>query len=113
MSDKLSAFHKKNAEILLALALDEATTEHTRIQIFTKLLENKKEGSFFETMFRDKMSYGECPNCKHKNHWLIPEDDLNKIGYVTSKVDLKVKNHTTIDDCPELQEACIKKKVSA
>lgn len=113
MADNLSDFHKENAEILLALALDESTTEHTRIQIFTKLLENKKDSNFFETMFRELMSYGPCPECGHENHWLIPEDDLNQMGYITSKHDPRVKAHTTADDCPEYQEACVKKKTVA
>jgi hypothetical protein len=111
MPDKLSDFQKENAAILLELALDEATTEHTRIQIFTKLLESKVERDFFETMFRNKMSHGGCPNCGHENHWLIPEDDLNQLGYITSHIDPKVKAHTTADDCDEYEEACGKKKV--
>jgi hypothetical protein len=113
MSDKLSSFHKENAQILLALALDEATTEHTRIQIFTKLYESKRDSNFFETMFRDKMSYGSCPNCGHENYWLIPESDLNQMGHITSHVDTRVKAATTVEDCPEYQEACDKKKVTA
>lgn len=113
MADKISDFHKENAQILLSLALDEKTTEHTRIQIFTKLLQSKKDSNFFETMFREKMTFGACPECNHENHWLIPEDDLNQMGWVTCKEDPRVKPNTTKDDCERYQEACIKKKVVA
>lgn len=110
---KLSDFHKENAQILLSLALDEDTTEHTRIQIFTKLLQSKKDKNFFETMLRELMSYGACPECNHENHWLIPEDDLNQMGWITADKDTRVKRNTTVADCDRYEEACIKKKVVA
>lgn len=111
--DKLSDFHQEQAAILLELALDEMTTEHTRIQVFTKLLETKKDRDFFDAMLKEKLSYGACPECGHENHWLIPENDLNQRNYLTSAHDSRVKNHTTAEDCPEFQEACIAKKTTA
>lgn len=108
----LNDFHKDQASIMIELALDEMTTEHTRIAIFTKLLESKKDKTFFASMYDDKLSYGACPHCEHENHWLVPEVDLNQMGWITSEQDTRVKNHTTEEDCPDYQEACVVKKVT-
>lgn len=107
-SDTLDA---QNAAVLAELVCDPLTTEHVRVQILNKLLENKRNDNFFVTMFNEQLSLGKCPKCEHKNHWLIPEDDLNQMGWVTHEKDKNVKRHTTAKDCPKYQEACSKKKI--
>lgn len=101
----------KNASVLAELVVDPLTTDHSRVAILNMLLSTVQEKDFFTTMFKDGLSLGECAECGHQNHWLIPEDILNTMGWVTSDVDPRVKAHTTKDDCPTFQEACNKKKV--
>lgn len=101
----------KNASVLAELVVDPLTTDHSRVAILNMLLSTVQEKDFFITMFKDELSLGECPDCGHQNHWLIPEDILNTIGWVTSQADTRVPSHTTKTDCPEFQEACQKKKV--
>jgi len=113
MADDGRPLEEENAKVLAEIVSDPLTSEHIRIQVINKLLESNKDKNFFDTMFEELMSVGECPNCQHVNHWLIPEDTLNQLGVVTSEIDSRVKPHTTIADCPELQEACLKKKVSS
>jgi len=103
----------KNASVLASLIADPTVSEHVRLQVLNKLLEAAKDKDFFDTMFEESMSVGECPDCGHINHWLVPEDELNQRGYVTSQKDQNVKPHTTSEDCSEYAEACAKKKTSA
>jgi len=115
MKDKFDyeTLDAKNAAVLAELVVAPETPEHTRIQILNKLLESRNDDTFFDTMLGEKLDYGECPECGHTNHWLIPEVDLNQRGIVTNKMDPRVKSYTTVVDCPEFQEACGKKKVTA
>lgn len=104
---------KKNAEVLANLVADPATTELRRVEILTKLIEAKENQNFFQTMFEEGLSLGECPSCGHQNHWAIPEDELNQMGYVTHEQDSRVPVTTNAESCTEFQEACKKKKVIA
>tara|TARA_R110000751_G_scaffold145140_1_gene248834 strand:- start:231 stop:587 length:357 start_codon:yes stop_codon:yes gene_type:complete len=106
-------FDEANAAALADMLVDSQTSENVRIQIINELNNADNSNSFFETMFKEQLSLANCPNCLHTNHWLIPEDNLNQYGHVTSQEDSRVKPHTTKDDCPEYQEACAKKKVTA
>lgn len=108
LSDTLDA---KNASVLAELVVDPLTTDHSRVAILNMLLSTVQEKDFFVTMFRDRLTEGECPECGHLNHWLIPEDILNTMGWVTHKEDERVKQRTTREDCEQFQEACQKKKV--
>jgi len=103
-------FDSKNASTLAELCVDPLTTEHSRVQILQLLLSQVAEKDFFTTMFKDELTLGECPSCGHQSHWLIPEDVLNTFGYVSSKEDTRVKEHTTKEDCKLWQECCVKKK---
>jgi len=101
----------KNASVLAELVVDPLTTDHSRVAILNMLLSTVQEKDFFTTMFKDGLSIGECPECGHQNHWLIPEDILNTMGWVTHQEDSRVDAHTTKAKCEEFQEACQKKKV--
>lgn len=103
----------QNAAVLAELVVDPATTEHIRVQILNKLLEAQEDQSFFDTMLQEGLDLGECPHCGHLDNWLIPETELNIRGVVTAERDPRVKLNTTAVDCPEFQEACQKKKVTA
>lgn len=102
----------KNAKVLADLLSHPATTPAMQVRILNTLLTGSKSDDFFQAMFAGKMSLGECPNCKHKNHWLIPEDKLNEMGYVTADRDKNVKRETTKDDCAQFQESCMKRKIN-
>lgn len=102
----------QNAAVLADLVVDPLTTEHTRIQILNMLLTVGDERNFFASMFKDGTSFGACPCCGHENHWLIPEDNLNEMGWVSAQKDDRVKLATTQEDCPRWQQACIKKKIN-
>jgi hypothetical protein len=104
--------NQANAEVLVNLAIDPTTPEPLRVKIITHIIEAKRGQDFFKTIFEENLSFGECPCCKHENHWAIPEDELNKMGYVTHLKDLKVSINTTAETCPEFQEACKKKKIN-
>lgn len=109
---KFDSLEESNAQVLVDLVTDAATSEHLRIQILEKLKEGKKGNTFFQTMLQERLSWGQCPCCDHKNHWLIPEDDLNQMDYVTSKIDPGVSENVTAKECPEFQEACRKKRIT-
>ncbi len=102
----------QNVKVIAQMIADAQTTEHLRVLLINKLLESKGDDNFFPTMFEEKMSFGACPDCGHENHWLIPESDLNKLGWLTSEEDDKVPIQTNADLCSQWAEACIKKKVS-
>jgi hypothetical protein len=110
---QIEAFDEKNAAALAEMLVDPQTSEAVRLQIINELNEASKSETFFEAMFSEALSLGACPCCAHKNHWLVPEDDLNQMGWVTSKEDPRVKPHTDSNDCREFSEACSKKKTTA
>ncbi len=101
-----------NAQVLAELVIDPQTTTHLSVSILNKLIDSSENPSFFVTMFEERMSLGECPNCGHENHWLIPEDSLNQLGWVTHEEDKKIPQHTDAEVCPEFQEACSKRKIN-
>lgn len=111
-SKKFDSLEKENAETLATLIVDPATSDNLRVQILNKLLDSTAADNFFETMLKEDLSYGECPYCGHKNHWLVPEEDMNRFGFVSYEEDPRVKRTTTAEDCPKWQEACSKKKVN-
>jgi hypothetical protein len=106
-------FDEANAAALANMLVDPQTSENVRIQIINELNAADNSNTFFETMFAEQLSLSNCPNCLHTNHWLIPEDNLNQMGWVSAQEDKRVKPHTSKNDCPPYQEACAKKKVSA
>jgi hypothetical protein len=106
------SLERDNAEILAALIIDPNTTDALRVSILNKLLDSTSADNFFETIVKEDLSLGACPECGHMNHWLVPEEDLNRFGVVAYENDPRVKRMTTAADCPRWQEACAKKKVS-
>lgn len=102
---------KTNAEVIADLIADSQTTDALRVKMILELLESREGQDFFKTMMEEGLSYGACPDCGHENHWAIPEDILNQMGWVTHLKDIEVKKQTTAEDCPQFQEACKKKKV--
>ena len=112
MATKVKDQALANAQALAEIIVDEDTPPQYQIEALNKLLESKANDNFFVTMLEEDLSMGECPSCGHKNHWLIPEEDLNQMGLVTAETDSRVKVHTTADDCEEFQQACVKKKCS-
>ncbi len=105
-------FDEANAAVIAELLADPVTSENIRLQLINEILQSDKGKSFWDTMLKEDMSLSSCPNCGHHNHWLIPEDDLNEMGWVTSEKDKKVPKNTDIKSCPQWQESCSKKKVS-
>ncbi len=103
---------QKNTKILSELVVDPLTPDPLRVQIINKLLEGIDSSTFFQTIYQEALSRGECPECHHVNHWCIPEDELNRLGWVTHEQDDNVKRMTTALDCEQWQEACKKRKVS-
>ena len=108
---KITTLDQKNASVLAELVTDSETSAFQRVQILHKLMEFRSKDSFFQTILEEQLSYGECPECKHKNHFVVPEDILNQMGWVSSKEDPRVKPTTNLDDCKEYAEACLKKKI--
>lgn len=102
-----------NMSILAELVADPQTSEHLRVTIINKLLESREGQNFFVTMFEEGLSFGACPCCGHENHWLIPEDSLNEMGWVTFKKDPNVPARPKQEDCSIFAEACHKKKITA
>jgi hypothetical protein len=101
-----------NAAVLAELVTDSLTTESTRVEILNMLSQMGKTDSFFAEMLKLNLSSGECPYCGHNNHWLIPEEELNILGWVSDEQDTRIKRNTTAKDCPRYQQACAKKKVN-
>ena len=106
------SLEQANARTLAELAVDSQTSENLRVKIIQKLLDNTQHGNFFATLFSEALSAGHCPNCNHYNHWLVPETNLNEMGWLSSDKDKKVVKQTKAKDCPRYQEACRKKKIS-
>ena len=109
---KIDAVDQANAKVLADLIVDQGTTDQLRVKILAKLLESREGQDFFRTMYEEGLSFGECPNCKHMNHFAIPEDVLNIYGWVTHEKDPRVPVQTTEETCPKFEEACLKKKVT-
>lgn len=109
---KHGSFEKDNAEALASLIVAPETSDNLRVQILNKLLDSTSADNFFDTMLKEDLSYGACPNCGHKNHWLVPEEDKNRMGWISHQEDSRVKRMTTAQDCKRFQEACGKKLVN-
>lgn len=105
-------FDEANAKVLVEMLMDPNTSEAVRLQIINELNEATKHATFFESMFNEELSIGACPHCHHKNHWLVPEDELNQMGWISHEKDQRVKRHTDAKDCPEFAEACAKKRTT-
>lgn len=107
---KILALDEKNAEVLVELICGPNISDNLRVQAMEKLVASKDNDSFFQTMLEENLTLGECPHCKHKNHWLLPEEELNQMAYVSMEKDDRVPETTNEKICPEFQEACLKKK---
>lgn len=114
MTKKIDLEHldAKNAAVLADLVVEPTTPESLKVQILNKLLEGAQSDNFFDAIFKEKLDMGSCPKCGHLNHWLIPEDELNKRGVVSSELDPRVPLATDESNCPQWQEACKKKKIT-
>ena len=107
-----TSLDEANAIALTDLIVDPTSPDSLKVQIINKLMEGMEDYSFFKTIFNEDLSLGECPSCGHLNHWVIPEDDLNVMGFVSAKEDHRVPKNTTKEDCFQWQEACKKKKIT-
>jgi len=103
---------ERNAQVLTDLVLDESTPPYLQIKMINKLLESRRDDTFFATMLTEMISYGACPSCGHENHWAIPELELNKMGFVSHERDPRVRKNTKKEDCSKWAEACTKKKLT-
>jgi hypothetical protein len=115
MAEKLGLRTEEVAAMsaLIEIAIGENVPDSIQVQAINKLLEiRKKNENYFDVVIDSELSLGTCPCCGHKNHWLVPETELNVRGIVTHKTDERVKPFTSSADCPEYAEACSKKKVS-
>ena len=112
-SKKVLALEEANAAVLVEIIVGANISENLRISAMDKLLGDREGGeTFFRTMFDEKLTYGTCPHCQHENHWMIPEEQLNMMGWVSHKEDERVPETTDIDSCPEFQQACLKKRIT-
>jgi len=111
-TSKILALDEANAAVLVELITGPNISENLRIQAMQRLTESDKDDSFFHTMLKENLTYGECPHCQHKNHWMVPEEHLNQMGYVSKDEDDRVPEHTDEKSCPEFQQSCLKKKVT-
>lgn len=100
-----------NSKALVELLLDQDTPDATQIQIIQHLISSRSNMSFFRTIFEESLSFGKCPRCDHLNHWLVPEDSLNKMGWVSHEKDPRVPEATDEKNCSNYQQSCKKKKV--
>lgn len=106
-------FDEANASVLSDMLVDRQTSEAIRLQIINELNEATKTDTFFEAIFNEALSFGPCPCCGHENHWLVPEDNLSQMGWVTSDKDSRVPRHTDSKTCSQWAEACSKKRVTS
>ena len=112
MASKLDRIDRSNADVMADLIADSQTPDQLRVRIIEKLLDQREGQDFFKTMFEEGLSFGKCPDCEHQNHWAIPEDTLNQMGWVTHEKDDRVlAERVTEDDCSRFSEACKKKKI--
>ena len=112
MGSSTKSLAEKNAEVLINMLLDPDTPPDLQIKIMQKLMAARKESTFFTAMFKEFVSYGDCPECGHQNFWAIPEDELNKIGWVTHERDKNVSRTTDGKNCVKWMQACRKKKIT-
>lgn len=108
---KVEVLDKENAEVFTELIVSPDTQDPLRTSIIEKILESREGQGYFKTMLEENLSAGDCPRCGHHNHWLIPEEVLNIMGYVTHERDPKVAAVTNAEICSTFEEACPKKKV--
>mgnify|MGYP001604114292 CR=1 FL=1 len=101
-----------NAKTLADLIADPDTSERIRIKIINKLVETKHSDNFFKTILEERLTEGSCPSCGLQTQWLIPEDELNKLGIVTHEIDKRVPQYTDEKSCVKWQQSCKKRKVS-
>ena len=101
-----------NAKRLVGILMDPTTPSSVSVQILDRLLESSRSENFFMTIYEEALSLGPCPDCGHENHWLVPEVDLNRLGWVTHLKDPRAQQATTKDTCARYEEACSKKKVN-
>lgn len=111
-NSKILALDEANAAVLVELITGPNISENLRIQAMEKLTGDKEGQTFAKTMLEENLTYGECPHCQHKNHWLVDEEALNQMGYVSSEEDDRVPQHTDASLCEEFQQACLKKKIT-
>ena len=111
-NSKILAMNEANAAVLVELITGPNISESLRIQAMEKLTGDREGQSFFLTMMEEQLSHGACPRCGHMNHWLIPEDALNEMGYVSHDKDKRVPERTDETNCSRYQQACLKKKVT-
>lgn len=109
---KILALDEANAAVLVELITGPNISETLRIAAMEKLTGDKEGQTFAKTMLEENLTYGECPYCEHKNHWLVDEESLNQMSWVSREHDDRVPEHTNADSCPEFQQACLKKKVT-
>lgn len=106
--DKLS---DANSKALVDLLMDPDTQDNTQIQIIQHLISSRAGQDFFRTIYEENLSFGKCPKCQHDSHWVIPEDSLNKMGYVSHEKDPRVPEKTDEANCVNFKQSCKKKKV--
>jgi hypothetical protein len=111
-ASKILALDEANAAVLVELITGPNISENLRIQAMEKLTASKDNDTFFHTMMTENLTFGECPHCQHKNHWMVPEEELNQMGYVSMQEDDRVPESTDDKTCPEFQQACLKKKIT-
>ena len=111
-SQLLASYDEENAKVIVDLLLDPETPADIHINLIQKLVASRKGENFFSSMFTESVSFGACPECEHENHWLIPEQELNLLGFVTRERDPEVLEYTDSDSCSQWEEACKKKKVT-
>lgn len=111
-NNKQDDFDEANAQVLIEMLMDPNTTEAVRLKIVTEILDQSKDTSFWELMFQENMTLAKCPKCNHENHWLIPEEELSIMGWVTTEKDSRVPRHTNSEVCLTYEEACSKKKTT-
>ncbi len=110
-NSKILALDKANAAVLVEIITGPNISESLQIQAMQKLVGDKEHQDFFLTMFDEKLSFGECTKCGHENHFLIPEDSLNQMGWVSNDEDERVPRYTNSKICVEFEESCKKKKI--
>lgn len=112
MTRPIDFLTEENARTIAELISDPDTLPSLRVKLIQKLLETTRSDNFFKTIFDHKMSFGKCPNCDHESHWLVPEVELNKMGWATHEKDKRVPQFTDSKICALWEQACRKKKIN-
>jgi hypothetical protein len=110
--DNLDSLNAQNASVLAEIIVDPLTSDALRVSILNKLLEIVEGQTFFQTIFKENLSFGSCPGCGHNDHWLIPVDQLAEMHWIIHEKDPKVPRNTDKNSCKQWAEACHKKKIS-